>query len=251
MSQDQPWFGRPPAAPASRGRVGRVAATVAGLALLAQQPVHRRGRAQVAALVQQGGVHTGRCSVPEALGVQHLQHPRLLGHRQCPRLGCGRRPRPTWWWRWGLPVAAIPARARLANRPAGPHRPHRRRQGGHPDPGCPSAGRLAGCRALGGPVVAARREPAERRGEFPWTSITLAWRATWSRSRAFSRPSRACSRPAGRPAVGPGAAATRSAPLSRCLRHSVISEVYRPSRRSSAPLPALSSCSFSPGIRSL
>lgn len=42
-----------------------------------------------------------------------------------------------------------------------------------------------------------------------------------------------------------------SAPRSRCLRHSEISEVYSPSRRSSAPVPALLSRSYSARIRSL
>jgi DDE domain len=51
-----------------------------------------------------------------------------------------------------------------------------------------------------------------------------------------SRPQGECSpAPAGWPAGGRDAAATRKAPLSRCLRHSEISEVSRPSRRSSAP----------------
>jgi hypothetical protein len=52
----------------------------------------------------------------------------------------------------------------------------------------------------------------------------------------------------GRPGSTPNA---RSAPLSRCCRQLVINDEYKPSRRSNAPLPALSSCSYSSKIRFL
>jgi hypothetical protein len=45
--------------------------------------------------------------------------------------------------------------------------------------------------------------------------------------------------------------AIADAPWSRCLRHSEIRDVYRPSRRNSAPLPSRSSRSYSVRIRSL
>jgi hypothetical protein len=67
--------------------------------------------------------------------------------------------------------------------------------------------------------------------------------------RWFSRRSRAFSRSTGSTGGLPeGVPSAWSAPRSRCLRHSEISEVYRPSRRSSAPLPALSSRSYSARI---
>jgi WhiB family transcriptional regulator, redox-sensing transcriptional regulator len=86
----------------------------------------------------------------------------------------------------------------------------------------------------------------------PWTSITLRARSSCSRSRTLSRARRANSRSRGSTGGRPRrCCSAASAPLSRCLRHSLISEVYRPSRLSSAPLPALSSCSYSSKIRSL
>jgi hypothetical protein len=80
MSHDQHWFG--PVAPSSGltlGGVGGVAAPVAGLPALAQQPVHRGDRAQVAALVQQGGLDAGRRQVAEPLVVEHVQDLLALG----------------------------------------------------------------------------------------------------------------------------------------------------------------------------
>ena len=44
---------------------------------------------------QQRRVHTGRCGVPEALGVQHLQHLLTLGGLERPRLQYGHRPQQT------------------------------------------------------------------------------------------------------------------------------------------------------------
>ena len=46
-------------------------------------------------------------------------------------------------------------------------------------------------------------------------------------------------------------AGSARAPRSRCLRHSEISDVYKPSRRNSAPLPSLSSRSYSARISAL
>jgi hypothetical protein len=75
----------------------------------------------------------------------------------------------------------------------------------------------------------------------PWTSNTLAGEAGWSRRWAFSACTLASSRCSGSVGGRPRRLACPSAPLSCCLRHSEISEVYSPSRRSNAPLPALSS----------
>src|SRR5438874_6926386 len=70
--------------------------------------------------------------------------------------------------------------------------------------------------------------------------------------RSFSRRSRAISlsrvSAGGRPA---GLANAARAPWSRWMRHAEISDVYRPSRRSRAPLPALSNDSYSSRIRAL
>lgn len=73
---------------------------------------------------------------------------------------------------------------------------------------------------------------------FPWTSMTVRAFARSASRRAFSAlgfaislsRGSACGRPA-------GTASTSRAPLSRCCRHVVINDEYRPSRRSRAPLP--------------
>jgi len=57
---------------------------------------------------------------------------------------------------------------------------------------------------------------------------------------------RAASRAPGSPGMRPRRRpSASSAPRSRCLRYSEINDEYSPSRRSSAPLPALSSRSYS------
>ena len=76
------------------GRVGGVAAPVAGLPGRPEQPVHGRDRAQVDALVQQGGVHAGRRPIPAPLGMHGVQDLLLLGRRQGTRLPAGRQPGP-------------------------------------------------------------------------------------------------------------------------------------------------------------
>jgi hypothetical protein len=87
---------------------------------------------------------------------------------------------------------------------------------------------------------------------FPCTSITVralpsspSSRATFASSRAISL---SLGSAFGRPA---GAARAALAPLSRCCRQTVISDEYRPSRRSRAPLPCLSSVSYSARILAL
>src|SRR5206468_2391426 len=186
-----------------------------------------------------------RRGVPEALVVQDLQD--LLAFARVKRAGLGprrRAGRARWWRR--LAVCPVPARAGLAGRPARAGGPGDRDQrgGGH-------LGQPVGSLSLVALSVASSPSSAE---SSPWTSITLRARSSWSRSRALSRSSRASFRSrgsaGGRPRRWPSPSPAR-APLSRCLRHSEISEVYRPSRRSSAPLPALSSCSYSARIRSL
>jgi hypothetical protein len=186
-------------------------------------------------------------------GVQDLLP---LGHRQRPRPRAG-----CWAWRPGRrrrgAVVAIPARAGPPQQAAGAGRAYDRRQPG--DGGVHGGAHLVGPLGSAGPVgslgpcsalLAASLESSAESS--PWTSSTLAWRANWSRSRAFSAARRAFSPSSGSAGGRPRRCCNACrAPLSRCLRHSEIREVYRPSRRSSAPLPALSSCSYSPRIRSL
>jgi hypothetical protein len=66
--------------------VGRLAAPLPGLIGSAQQPVERRDRPEVDALVEQRGPHLGRREVDEALAVQHVQDRLLLLLSQRPRL---------------------------------------------------------------------------------------------------------------------------------------------------------------------
>ena len=56
------------------GRMGRLGTPFPDLATGAEQSVHRRGRAQVDALVPQDGVDLRRGQVDEPLAVQHAEH---------------------------------------------------------------------------------------------------------------------------------------------------------------------------------
>jgi transposase InsO family protein len=74
----------------------------------------------------------------------------------------------------------------------------------------------------------------------PWTRITLRALASSPCKGWFSRRRHSFSRSSGSTGGGPrGGENASNAPVSRCLRHSLISDVYSPSRRSSAPLPCL------------
>src|ERR671931_242030 len=164
------------------------------------------------------------------------------------------------WRRLRAAMGPVPARTRPPKRPAGRGGAHDRRQGG--DGGLHghaqlvwevgSVGSLGWGRCWGSALLAASLESSAEGS--PWASSTRACRASWSRKRAFSARSRALSRlsgsTGGRPRRAPSPSAF-SAPRSRCLRHSLIREVYRLSRRSRAPLPALSSRSYSARTRSL
>jgi hypothetical protein len=114
-----------------RGRVGRLAAPLPGLIGSAQQPVERRDRSEVDALVEERGPHLGRREVDEALAVQHVQDRLLLLLSQRPRLWPvavrdGRGP----FGYWALSVPAVVAGLRGADRVAGcPHTDLRRQLG--------------------------------------------------------------------------------------------------------------------------
>lgn len=76
---------------------------------------------------------------------------------------------------------------------------------------------------------------------FPCTSITALAVSSSAVSRSFSRRNRAASRCSVVTGCAPEAPPNASkAPLSRCSRQALISEVYRPSRRSNAPRPTRS-----------
>lgn len=140
-------------------------------------------------------------------------------------------------------VAAVVRRACDAERPACRPDPHDRGQL------CPRLGRHCFSPVVGLALpVASSSSSAE---SFPCTSITVRARPSSAVRRSFACRSRAFSRSsglaAGRPALAPRAS---TAPRSRCLRHSEMSEVSNPSRRSSAPLPSRSARSYSARILS-
>lgn len=93
-----------------------------GLVGLAQQPIHRGLRAQVAALVEQDRVHLTRCQVDEAVLVEDREHLGALGGRQRPRLrpGLARRLRRCR----ALAVPPVVRGAGAAHRGAGGRHPH-------------------------------------------------------------------------------------------------------------------------------
>jgi hypothetical protein len=141
-------------------------------------------------------------------------------------------------------VPAIPARPGLAERYTRPT---------HADQRCQLADgfidHLVSPVSFGALPVASCSNNAE---SFPWTSITLRAVSNSPSSRSTRRCNLAFSRSRGsapwRPA---GSASASSAPRSRYLRHSEISDEYSPSRRSNAPLPAWSSVSYSARTRAL
>src|SRR5579884_502866 len=177
-----------------------------------------------------------RRHVHEALGAQHLAHPLSLRLAQRPWLRprrLRRRTRPGW----ALGVPAVVRGGPPAHRRAGRRGAHHRRQLRDR-----LIDHLVSSLATSAPSDASSSKSAE---SSPWTRITLRTLTSSPSSRWSSR--RSCwfshSRGAagGRPRGGESAS---SAPLSRCLRHSEINELYSPSRRSSAPLPCLFSDSY-------
>src|SRR6266511_1262542 len=175
--------------------------------------------------------------------VEHLAQLGALDLRQRPRLGLGR---PLGLGRRrALAVPAVPARLRLADRRArATHAHHCLKLG---DGLVDHLVSPCGCSVT--PSVASCSNSAE---SFPWTSITLRALSSSLARRWFCWRSRTTSRSRGSAGGRPdGVASACSAPRSRCLRHSETRDVYRPSRRSSEPLPALSSRSYSSRTRAL
>src|SRR6266542_1338561 len=207
--------------------MAELVASIPDLAVFGEHPVHGPLRAQVAALVEQGGVHLGRRGVAEPVRAQHLEHARLLLLGQGPgRAGPG------------LDEARRPAGA---PRPA----PAVRRGPGHPQhPGCDGGPDVRGHllhgshhRSLSFSSLAGSSEIPSSSETFPWTSMIFSAWPKRRRRRSLSVRSRVISlsfgsgreRPRGRPR------ATR-APASRWRRQSTRWEEYSPSRRSSAPI---------------
>ena len=93
MSHDQTRLGRGDQFGLDRGGWAACAAPLAGLPGLAEQPVQGGQRAQVGALVEQGGVHLGRRGVGEPVRVQRgedLPPARLVTRRgAAARSRCG------------------------------------------------------------------------------------------------------------------------------------------------------------------
>src|SRR5450755_4958537 len=188
-----------------------------------QQPVHRPHRRQVAALVQQRGVHLLRRTVHEPLRVQHLEYRLALLFAQRPGRRRPRSRRSGLWWSPPTVDGCGRGTQRAARRPGAYHR--RQLLNGLADhrpvlPGSPSV-----------PSICSKSAET-----FPWISITFrAFASSASARSARSDSSAICAsrrslglRPRGRPS-------SFSAPSRRCLRQYVKCDVYSPSRRSSSP----------------
>src|SRR5215207_4771080 len=176
------------------------------------------------------------------LAIEHPAQLLALDLAERPRLGC-QHPLGAGWRR-ALAMPPIPARLGLAHRRAAGAHADQRRELGHR-----LVDHLVSPRSVGTLSVASWSNSAE---SFPWTSMTLRARSSSAARRSFSRRSRATSRSRGSAGWRPaGLANASSAPRSRWRRHSEINDVYRPSRRSSAPLPALSRRSYSSRICAL
>ena len=191
--------------------------------------------------------------------MQHRAHLLLLRRRQSPRLRCG-----LGTGRWGGVCSAVtsppptsPNRVRPhrsasngSRRPAAPPPPHRR-PSRRPATSAPRALRRSP-RQPGHslrPVLVGRAASGElfqQRGELslhldhPPRRVQLSFQlGDPGLQAAFSRSTGSAG---GRPRVLPNAS---KPPLSRCLRHSLISDEYNPSRRINAPRPSRSAASYS------
>src|SRR5216684_164715 len=91
-----------------------LATPLADLILSAEHAVHGGHGAEVAAFIQQVGVHAGGCLVDEAFVVQYAEDLGTFGFAQRPRL---RYSLSTETRRaWALPVSPIVGRSRVAQR---------------------------------------------------------------------------------------------------------------------------------------
>ena len=188
-----------------------------------QHPVHRGHRTQIDALVEQLGVDLQRRQVDEPVAGEHL--------RTWPPFGRGElvRRRPA-----GRPAGVAPGRRRAAgSRSSGPARsivaacPGRYPVFGQLACRWPSAllALLVGVRALGDVLqesVCFSHDVQRGLGGAPAACLPES-------SSPASRAISACSA-VSLPTFSPGCLPA-STPASRCLRHSLINDEYRPSRR--------------------
>ena len=201
MSQDQTWLGAiGQQLGLGVGRVGELVAPLAAAAVDGQQPVHGAHRAEVAALVEQRGVHGRRRGVDEALAVegvqQHLALLRIQGQRRA-RTGGARVPRPHQRGATHLRV--------LARAGAPRHRPSARHAALAPRAGVSSCTPLMSCSRA---CCRVRAGPARRQLFFgPRSPGWPCPAATWSLSR--SRVSWAICSASSRGGVDLGAALLR------------------------------------------
>src|SRR5215216_3419025 len=220
--------------------MGALSAPVAALPLGTQQPVHGRDRGKVAPVVQQPGPDLRGGQVAEPWFVQHAQDLLAFGRAERVRWA---RPRPGRRARAGS-ASPVVGRAWLAEQHTGPLGVDQRRQLGE--------GRLDHLLDRGS-ESALSESCSKSACAFPTISNAARVRASSASSRWLRRRTRSSSTCSGvRLRARPCPARPASAPASRARRHSTMWEVYRPSRRSNAPLsPGSVSRSYSARIASL
>src|SRR5512132_185803 len=206
----------------------------------AQQPVRGRDRGQVDPVVQHPGPDLRGWQVAEPWFVQHLQDLLAFGRAERVRRA---RSRPGRCARAGS-AAPVVGRAWLAEQQARPLGVDQRRQLGD--------GRLDHLLDRGS-ESALSESCSKSACAFPTISNAVRVRASSASRRWLRRRTRSNSTCSGvRLRARPCPARPASAPASRARRHSTMWEVYKPSRRSNAPLsPGSVSRSYSARIASL
>src|SRR5450759_3066254 len=222
------------------GRVGGLTSSFTNLIVLVEDPVHGRDRPQVDPLVEQLGVDGGRCLVDELVGLEECLDLLALDRAEGPGLGRGD-PLGSQRFR-ALAVSAIPGGPIYSDRNQGCLRPHDGEQlvdriVDHLDSPLSAVLSVASC-----------SNSAE---SFPWISTTCLDLSRSPVSRSTLAFKRTISRSRGSAFWRPADRARASPPCVRCWRQVVMSEEYRPSRRSSAPRAALSRPSYSARILAL
>src|ERR1019366_8379858 len=206
-------------------RMGCLAAAFAHLVVFVEDPVHGGERCEVGPLVEQLGVDGGRCLVDELIGLEGRLDLLTLDFAQGPGLG-GAYPFGAHRLR-ALAVLAIPG---------GPIRSHDRQRVGRAHNRGELANRFFDHVLSPFSAVLSVASCSNSAESFFWISTTcLDLSSSWA-SRTLSFFNREISRSRGSAFWRPeGRARAASAPWSRWRRQVVMSEEYKPSRRSIAP----------------
>src|ERR1700694_1005196 len=231
--------------PSRDGWLGRDAhAPLPPPALVAQQPIEGRLRAEVDTFVEQRGPHLGRGHVDEPVAVQHVEDRLLLLGAQGTQL------RP-----FAVRDRRRPLRCRADAVPpvvAGLRRAYGDARIPHADAPGEFGDGLVGHGVDLGSVSALSESVPKSACSFACTSTTKRALASSCSNWRFSASRRAIFSACGSRRLRPrGTANPASAPASRALRHATIWLEYKPSRRNNAPFAPSGAASYSAKISHL